>query len=80
MTGAARLTLTSCPLRIRYIFYTGLGNLCDLSAAVFPVTKVDPAVDVQALPHAFHSELDERIYNLCKLALLAEQELMASLC
>ena len=55
----------------RYIYYTGLGNLCDLSAAVFPVTKVDPAIDVQAPAHKFHSALDERIYNLCKRAWFA---------
>lgn len=33
---------------------------------MFPVTKVDPAVDVKPPPHEFHSAQDERIYNLCK--------------
>jgi amidase len=51
-----------------YLYYTGLGNLCDLSAAVFPVTKVDPAVDVQPAPHEFRCAQDERIYNLCELS------------
>ncbi len=48
-----------------------MGNLCDLSAAVFPVTKVDPAVDVQPPAHEFRCAQDERIYSLCEPLILA---------
>ncbi|BGP28439.1 hypothetical protein JCM10296v2_000171 [Rhodotorula toruloides] len=43
------------------IFYTGICNLCDYPAAVFPVTKVDPAVDVKAEPYDFASDFDKSI-------------------
>ncbi|BGO99058.1 hypothetical protein NBRC10513v2_000159 [Rhodotorula toruloides] len=45
------------------IFYTGICNLCDYPAAVFPVTKVDPAVDVKAEPYEFASDFDKINYE-----------------
>ncbi|GAA5836150.1 hypothetical protein JCM11251_007382 [Rhodosporidiobolus azoricus] len=41
------------------IFYTGFCNLNDYPASVIPVTKVDPAVDVQTPPHAYYSDFDK---------------------
>lgn len=43
----------------------GICNLCDYPAAVFPVTKVDPAVDVKAEPHEFSSDFDKINYERC---------------
>ncbi|BGO88561.1 hypothetical protein NBRC10512_004647 [Rhodotorula toruloides] len=45
------------------IFYTGICNLCDYPAAVFPVTKVDPAVDIKAEPYDFASDFDKINYE-----------------
>jgi len=38
-------------------------NLCDYPSAAFPVTVVDPAVDVKAEPHAFASPFDKLNYE-----------------
>nr|GAT56599.1 predicted protein [Mycena chlorophos] len=46
-----------------YIYYTGFCNLCDYTAAVFPVTAVDPSVDAKPAPHAFHSLVDKANYD-----------------
>ncbi|KZV77743.1 general amidase, partial [Peniophora sp. CONT] len=43
--------------------YTSVWNALDYSACVFPVTQVDPAVDVKRAAHAFLSERDEKTYN-----------------
>ena len=45
------------------IFYTGLCNLCDWPTAVFPVTKVDPALDTVAKRTEFLSEFDRINYE-----------------
>ncbi|TNY17609.1 general amidase [Rhodotorula diobovata] len=45
------------------IFYTGLCNICDYPSAVFPVTAVDPALDVKGEPHAFASAFDKLNYE-----------------
>ncbi|CEQ39867.1 SPOSA6832_01438 [Sporobolomyces salmonicolor] len=47
----------------QYIYYTGLGNINDYPTSVFPVTKVDPAVDVQAAPHEFRHPFDKENYE-----------------
>jgi amidase len=41
-----------------------MGNLCDYSAAVFPVLRVDPSVDVREPAHEFRSEPDKMVYDL----------------
>lgn len=56
------LTRTS---RGRDCSYTEFCNFLDLTACVFPVTKVDKALDVRAPPHAFHNHEDEAVYKLC---------------
>lgn len=45
------------------IFYTGICNLCDWPAAVFPVTKVDPAVDKPVERTDFLSDFDRLNYE-----------------
>ncbi|GAA5881154.1 hypothetical protein JCM1840_001623 [Sporobolomyces johnsonii] len=47
----------------QYIYYTGLGNINDYPTGVFPVTKVDPAIDVQAAPHEFRHPFDKENYE-----------------
>ena len=46
--------------------YTRVFNALDYVSCVFPVTKVDPAIDVKLPPHEFLSDQDESAYNLCK--------------
>ncbi|GAA5948869.1 hypothetical protein JCM3775_003646 [Rhodotorula graminis] len=45
------------------IFYTGLCNICDYPSAVFPVTLVDPALDLKADPHEFATPFDKLNYE-----------------
>jgi len=45
--------------------YTAVWNGLDYTASVFPVTVVNPAVDVKKPAHAFLSKADEWTYNLC---------------
>lgn len=40
----------------------------DYTTSVFPVTTVDPELDVPQPPHKFHNHEDEAIFNLCALA------------
>jgi amidase len=40
----------------------------DYACAVFPVTFVDPNVDIPLPPHEFHNHEDEAFYNLCMSA------------
>ncbi|KAI5480273.1 Amidase domain-containing protein [Pseudohyphozyma bogoriensis] len=50
--------------KAQYIYYTAFCNLADYSASVFPVTKVDPAVDVKLPAHEFRAPADKMIYEL----------------
>ncbi|GAA6005997.1 hypothetical protein JCM10207_007301 [Rhodosporidiobolus poonsookiae] len=45
------------------IFYHGLSNICDYPTAVFPVTTVNPALDVKAPAHNFASDFDKHNYE-----------------
>ncbi|KZT66402.1 amidase [Daedalea quercina L-15889] len=47
-----------------YTSYTSVWNALDYAAAVFPVTKVDAAVDTKPAPHAFHSSIDKTYYEM----------------
>ena len=38
----------------------------DLPSLAFPVTTVDPVLDVPKPPHDFLSDIDKVIYELCK--------------
>lgn len=49
----------------RYTNYTTVWNALDYAATVFPVTKVDAAIDVKAAPHAFHNSIDKTYYDMC---------------
>jgi len=40
-------------------------NGLDYAAASFPVSTVNPAIDVKKPPHEFLSKADESTYNLC---------------
>ncbi|KAF9235544.1 amidase signature domain-containing protein [Melanogaster broomeanus] len=56
---------TACPHGLNYdSFYTTLGNAMDYSCAGFPVTFVDPKLDVPLPPHEFHNHEDEAFYKL----------------
>jgi len=44
-------------------FYTSLWNTLDYSAVTFPVTTVDPALDVQVHREVFHNHEDEHVYH-----------------
>ncbi|GAA6007544.1 uncharacterized protein JCM10292_003921 [Rhodotorula paludigena] len=45
------------------IFYTGLCNICDYPASVFPVTTVDAELDKKAAPYDFASDFDRLNYE-----------------
>ncbi|KAI0033140.1 general amidase [Vararia minispora EC-137] len=47
-----------------YIAYTSVYNVLNYPSLIFPVTKVDPAVDVKRSAHKFFNEDDEAWYNL----------------
>ncbi|KAF8137574.1 amidase signature domain-containing protein [Boletus edulis] len=56
---------TACPHGLNYdSFYTTLGNAMDYACAVFPVTFVDPKLDLPVDPHDFHNHEDEAFYKL----------------
>ncbi|KAH7929984.1 amidase [Leucogyrophana mollusca] len=56
---------TAVPHGLNYdSFYTTLGNAMDYACSVFPVTFVDPALDVPQPPHEFHNHEDEAFYKL----------------
>ncbi|KIJ61538.1 hypothetical protein HYDPIDRAFT_183162 [Hydnomerulius pinastri MD-312] len=56
---------TAVPHGLNYdSFYTTLGNAMDYACAVFPVTSVDPTLDVPLPPHDFHNHEDEAFYKL----------------
>jgi amidase len=46
-------------------FYTTLCNAMDYTTSVFPVTHVDPQLDVPLEPHSFYNHEDEAIFKLC---------------
>ncbi|KAF8196067.1 general amidase, partial [Pholiota molesta] len=52
-------------------FYTTLCNAMDYTTSVFPVTHVDPLVDLPQEPHQFYNHEDEAIYKLYKTDLFA---------
>ena len=53
----------------KYWRYTSQWNLLDYPALVFPVTKVDPSVDVVEIDYKPWTDLDEFNHKLCKYAL-----------
>ncbi|KAH7905955.1 amidase signature domain-containing protein [Hygrophoropsis aurantiaca] len=56
---------TAVPHGLNYdSFYTTLGNAMDYACSVFPVTFVDPAIDIPSPPHEFHNHEDEAFYKL----------------
>ena len=50
----------------RYWSYTSQWNLLDYPALVFPVSEVDPDVDVRDKGYTPTNEHDQYNYNLCK--------------
>jgi len=52
-------------------FYTTLCNAMDYATSVFPVTHVDPLLDVPLKPHTFYNHEDEAIFNLYKTDLFS---------
>ncbi|KDR80683.1 hypothetical protein GALMADRAFT_60825 [Galerina marginata CBS 339.88] len=52
-------------------FYTTLCNALDYTTSVFPVTHVDPKVDLPHEPHDFYNHEDEAVYKLYKTDLFA---------
>lgn len=49
----------------RNVNYTMIWNVLDYAACVFPVTKVDPALDQPKPAHEFLSEADQKTYEQC---------------
>jgi amidase len=47
-------------------FYPTLCNVLDYPSSVFPVTHVDPELDVPAEPHQFYNYEDEAVFKMCK--------------
>jgi len=56
----------------RYVHYTSVFNCLDYPACVFPVTTVDPDVDLKKPAHEFLNENDEKWYHLCTSASQAD--------
>ena len=50
----------------RYWGYTSQWNLLDYPALVFPVTRVDPALDAQDTKYSPLNEQDRFNHNLCE--------------
>jgi len=44
--------------------YTNVWNALDYTSCIFPVSKVDPAVDVKKPAHQFLSDFDKTVYEL----------------
>ncbi|KAF8996912.1 amidase signature domain-containing protein [Cyathus striatus] len=56
---------TAVPHGLNYdAFYTTLCNALDYTTSVFPVTHVDPSLDVPHEPHEFYNYEDELIFKL----------------
>jgi amidase len=49
-----------------YIGYTGYGNVTDWSCSVFPVTKVQPEVDVTEPAWDFRGKYDRLVHESCE--------------
>lgn len=66
-------TATSLMLTHRDSFYTTLCNALDYTCTVFPVTFVDPSMDIpdnNVGERVFYNTDDEAIHRLCALNLL----------
>ncbi|THH27944.1 hypothetical protein EUX98_g6243 [Antrodiella citrinella] len=62
---APAVACTACPHGTNSdCFYTGLVNLLDYSASVFPMLFADKSLDERQPPHEFRNHEDEVIYNL----------------
>ncbi|KAH7883625.1 general amidase [Phlebopus sp. FC_14] len=48
----------------RYTNYTTVWNALDYTASIFPVTSVDPVLDVKQAPHSFIDDFDKWLYDL----------------
>lgn len=55
------------PDQARYWGYTSQWNLLDYPAVVFPVTQVQPEIDVKETNYQPRNSKDEFNYNLCKI-------------
>lgn len=62
--------MVSIYVSFRDAFYTSLWNALDYSAVTFPVTTVDPVLDVRVPRDDFHNHEDEHIYQWCEYLLL----------
>lgn len=51
--------------RNRSANYTMVFNALDYTCCVFPVSKVDPAIDVRRPAHDFYNEFDKTNYEFC---------------
>lgn len=74
LTGTGRpIDALLCPMAphaapphetFEYTGYTSIFNFLDLPAAILPVTRVDPALDVKDEGYLPKSDLDAKIYNM----------------
>lgn len=49
----------------RYANYTTVWNALDYTASIFPVTTVDPAIDIKQPRENFIDAFDRAIYEMC---------------
>jgi hypothetical protein len=56
---------------VRHDNYTRVWNALDYPALVFPVSNVNPAIDLKKPAHKFLNQSDEAWYKLCTLKPLA---------
>ena len=52
----------------------------DYACTVFPVTFVDPKLDLPVAPHDFHNHDDEAFYKLCMLLCIFSLSWIQPLC
>ena len=55
---------------LRYANYTTVWNALDYTASIFPVTVVDPAIDVKQPRETFIDAFDKTIYEMCMSSFL----------
>ena len=57
-------------MTLRYSRYTTVWNALDYTASVFPVTAVDPAIDVKLPRETFIDAFDKTVYEMCTSSFL----------
>jgi amidase len=56
----------------QYIYYTAMCNLMDWTAAVFPMTEIDPLKDPKKSKEA-RNEVEKKIHDLCEFIIITSK-------